>query len=86
MANNLKSKTDGTIEAFDKVFSNYMMRAQVQEWQKKLDEMESRRGIEIVREQVEEIKEDTTSSEGTNKEEAETETKSDDDTKEKKPE
>lgn len=78
MANNLKSKTNGTIEAFDKVFSNYMMRAQVQEWQNTLNEMETRRGIEIVREQIEE----------TNKEEAETEieTKSEDDTKEKKPE
>lgn len=78
MANNLKSKTNGTIEAFDKVFSNYMMRAQVKEWQNTLNEMETRRGIEIVREQIEE----------TNKKEAETETetKSEDDTKEKKPE
>ena len=78
MANNLKSKTNGTIEAFDKVFSNYMMRAQVKEWQNTLNEMETRRGIEIVREQIEE----------TNKEEAEieTETKSEDDTKEEKPE
>ena len=76
MANNLKSKTNGTIEAFDKVFSNYMMRAQVKEWQNTLNEMETRRGIEIVREQIEE----------TNKEETEIETKSEDDTKEKKPE
>ena len=78
MANNLKSKTNGTIEAFDKVFSNYMMRAQVKEWQNTLNEMETRRGIEIVREQIEE----------TNKDEAEieTETKSEDDTKEEKPE
>ncbi len=86
MANNLKSKTNGTIEAFDKVFSNYMMRAQVKEWQNTLNEMETRRGIEIVREQIEETKEDITSSEETNKEETETETKSEDDTKEKKPE
>ena len=78
MTNDLKSKTDGTIEAFDKVFSNYMMRAQVKEWQNTLNEMETRRGIEIVREQIEE----------TNKDEAETETetKSEDDTKEEKPE
>ena len=43
----IKKKVDGTITAFDKVFSNYMMRAQVKEWHKVLDEMEKRRGITI---------------------------------------
>lgn len=82
MANNLKSKTNGTIEAFDKVFSNYMMRAQVKEWQNTLNEMETRRGIEIVREKVEEEKSEKEMQEEVKEEQVESE----DDTKEKKPE
>ena len=43
----IKKKVDGTIIAFDKVFNNYMMRAQVKEWHQVLAEMEKRRNIEM---------------------------------------
>ena len=49
MATNFKDKLDGTIKAFDKTFSNYMMRAQVKEWYKDIEDMESRRNIVIER-------------------------------------